>query len=161
MDAAELRRLNFIPPEAFPYKTPTGSTYENADLPGVLKKALKLGDWNGFAKRREQSAANGKLRGIGISTVIENTGAGNADKDEVELRLDASGAIKCTPYRRRRATATRPPSRRSSRDALGVPHEQVENRAVRAGHASCRAITPAARAARWAPAACAISPRRS
>jgi len=67
MDAAELRRLNFIPPDAFPYKTPTGSTYEIADLPGLLKKALKLGDWNGFAKRREQSAANGKLRGIGIS----------------------------------------------------------------------------------------------
>src|SRR4051812_19064639 len=93
MDAAELRRLNFIPPDAFPYKTPTGSVYEIADLPGLLNKALKLGDWQGFAKRRAESATKGKLRGMGISTVIENTGAGNAEKDEVEIRLDAKGVV--------------------------------------------------------------------
>jgi carbon-monoxide dehydrogenase large subunit len=85
VDAAELRRRNFIPPEAFPYTTPTGSTYEIADLPGLLDKALKLADWNGYPARRDRSKAAGKLRGIGISTVIENTGAGNAPKDEVEI----------------------------------------------------------------------------
>ena len=126
MDTAELRRLNFIPPEAFPYKTPTGSTYEIADLPGLLKKALKLGDWNGFAKRREQSAANGKLRGIGISTVIENTGAGNADKDEVELRLDASGAIEVHTVSKAQGHGHETTFAAVVGDALGVPHERVK-----------------------------------
>jgi len=126
MDTAELRRLNFIPPEAFPYKTPTGSTYEIADLPGLLKKALKLGDWNGFAKRREQSAANGKLRGIGISTVIENTGAGNADKDEVELRLDASGAIEVHTVSKAQGHGHETAFAAVVGDALGVPHERVK-----------------------------------
>ena len=126
MDAAELRRLNFIPPEAFPYKTPTGSTYEIADLPGLLKKALKLGDWNGFAKRREQSAANGKLRGIGISTVIENTGAGNADKDEVELRLDANGAIEVHTVSKAQGHGHETTFAAVVGDALGVSHEQVK-----------------------------------
>ncbi len=93
MDKADLRRRNFIPPQAFPYKTPTGSTYENADFPGVLAKALALADWSGFAARRAQSARAGKLRGIGISTVIEASGAGNAPKDEVELTLDANGIV--------------------------------------------------------------------
>ena len=93
VDAAELRRRNFIPPEAFPYNTPTGATYEIADLPGLLDKALKLGDWNGYAARRDRSRAAGKLRGIGISTVIENTGAGNAPQDEIEIELDASGTV--------------------------------------------------------------------
>ena len=93
IDAAELRRRNFIPPNAFPYKTPTGSTYDNADLPGVLAKALDLTDWNGFAKRRTASQKNGKLRGIGIATVIENTGAGMYPKDEVELEVDAQGLV--------------------------------------------------------------------
>jgi carbon-monoxide dehydrogenase large subunit len=92
IDAAELRNRNFIAPAAFPYKTPTGSTYEIADLPGMLQKALKLSDWNGFEKRRAQSAAAGKLRGIGISSVIENTGAGQM-ADEVEITLDASGTV--------------------------------------------------------------------
>jgi len=93
MDKADLRRRNFIPPNAFPYKTPTGSVYENADLPGVLSKALVLADWSGFDARRAQSAKAGKLRGIGISTVIEASGAGNAPKDEVEMQLDASGTV--------------------------------------------------------------------
>jgi len=91
IDPAELRRRNFIPLAAFPYTTPTGSVYEIADLPGMLDKALELADWKGYAQRRAQSAAAGKLRGIGISTVIENTGAGNAPADEVEITLDASG----------------------------------------------------------------------
>ncbi len=93
MDKADLRRRNFIPPNAFPYKTPTGSVYENGDFPTVLSKALALADYAGFAARRAQSAKAGKLRGIGISTVIEGSGAGNAPKDEVEIQLDASGTV--------------------------------------------------------------------
>jgi carbon-monoxide dehydrogenase large subunit len=97
MDPAELRRRNFIPPSAFPYTSPTGhiygGTYEIADMPGVLDKALALADWKGFPARRAQSKAAGKLRGIGISTVIENTGLGNAPQDEVEIQLDASGTV--------------------------------------------------------------------
>ena len=93
MDAADLRRRNFIPPNAFPYTSPTGGTYEIADMPGVLTKALALADWKGFPARREKSKQAGKLRGIGISTVIENTGLGNAPVDEVEIQLDASGTV--------------------------------------------------------------------
>ena len=93
IDPAELRRRNFIPPEAFPYTTPTGSTYDNADFPGLLDKALELADWKGFPKRRAESENRGKLRGLGISTVIENTGAGMYPKDEVEIDVDAKGLV--------------------------------------------------------------------
>jgi carbon-monoxide dehydrogenase large subunit len=93
MDPAELRRRNFIPPSDFPYKSPTGGEYEVADLPGMFDKAIALADWKGFAARRAKSKEAGKLRGIGISTVIENTGLGNAPQDEVEIQLDASGTV--------------------------------------------------------------------
>ena len=93
MDPSELRRRNFIPPNAFPYTSPTGGSYECADMPGVLQKALALADWKGFAARRAKSKQAGKLRGIGISTVIENTGLGNAPVDEVEIQLDATGTV--------------------------------------------------------------------
>ncbi len=126
MDAAELRRLNFIPPEAFPYKTPTGSVYEIADLPGLLEKALKLGDWNGFAKRRAESATRGKLRGIGISTVIENTGAGNADKDEIELRLNADGVIEVHTVSKAQGHGHETTLAAVVADALGIGHAQVK-----------------------------------
>jgi carbon-monoxide dehydrogenase large subunit len=93
IDAAEIRKRNFIPAEAFPYKTPTGSTYDNADLPGVLRKAVALADWNGFADRRAASERRGKLRGLGIATVIENTGAGMYPKDEVEIEVSPEGEV--------------------------------------------------------------------
>ena len=126
MDPAELRRRNFIPPEAFPYRTPTGSVYEIADLPGMLAKALKLADWSGFPRRREQSAAAGKLRGIGISTVIENTGAGNAPKDEIEIGLDASGTIAVYTVSKAQGHGHETTLAMIVADALGVAREKVK-----------------------------------
>jgi carbon-monoxide dehydrogenase large subunit len=126
IDAAELRRRNFIPPDAFPYTTATGSVYENADLPGVLAKALKLSDWRGFPARRAQSGASGKLRGIGISTVIENTGAGNAPKDEIEIALDASGTITVYTVSKAQGHGHETTLAMIVADALGVPREKVK-----------------------------------
>ncbi len=93
IDETEIRRRNFIPPEAFPYRTPTGSVYDNADLPGLMGNALDVANWEGFAGRRATSAANGKLRGRGISTVIENTGAGVIGFDEVALEVKPDGRV--------------------------------------------------------------------
>jgi carbon-monoxide dehydrogenase large subunit len=125
IDPAELRRRNFIPPDAFPYKTPTGSVYEIADLPGMLDQALKLADWRGFGERRKQSAAAGKLRGIGISSVIENTGAGNAPKDEIEIRADATGAITVYTVSKAQGHGHETTLAMIVADALGVPREKV------------------------------------
>jgi carbon-monoxide dehydrogenase large subunit len=125
MDAAELRRRNFIPPQAFPYKTPTGSTYEYADLPGVLDKAVKLSDWKGFAKRRAQAEKKGRLRGIGMSTVIENTGAGNAPKDDVEIVLDAQGNVTVHTQAKSQGHSHETTFAQIVSDALGIPLERV------------------------------------
>jgi carbon-monoxide dehydrogenase large subunit len=126
MDPAELRRRNFIPPEAFPYTSPTGGSYEVADMPGVLEKALALADWKGFPSRRATSKQAGKLRGIGISTVIENTGLGNAPADEVEIQLDASGTV--TAYMVAKAQGHGHETTFGSiiADALQIPLEKVK-----------------------------------
>jgi carbon-monoxide dehydrogenase large subunit len=126
IDPAELRMRNFIPPEAFPYTTPTGSVYEIADLPGLLKKALKLADWHGFAKRREDAKAAGKLRGIGVSTVIENTGAGNAPKDEIEIQLDANGTVTVYTVSKAQGHGHETTLAMIVGDALGIPYGQVK-----------------------------------
>ena len=93
IDAVALRRRNYIPPEAFPYKTPTGSVYENADFAGLTDKALAAADWAGYPARLAASAARGKLRGRSIATVIETTNAGMYPKDEVALVVDADGQV--------------------------------------------------------------------
>ncbi len=125
LDAAELRRRNFIPRDAFPYKTPTGSTYENADLHGLLEQALKLADWKGYPKRRAQTEKQGKLRGIGIATVIENTGAGQAVKDDVEIVLDAGGRVTVHTQSKSQGHGHETTFGTIVSNALGIPLERV------------------------------------
>ncbi|NBR26847.1 MAG: hypothetical protein EBT83_00315 [Betaproteobacteria bacterium] len=93
IDRAELRRRNFIPLDAFPYKTPTLGTYEASDFNSCLSKALKAADWDGFPQRREAARKRGKLRGIGLSTVIEGTAAGFQPKDQIAIEFDAEGRL--------------------------------------------------------------------
>ncbi len=93
VDPAEFRRRSFIPKDAFPYKIAAGFEYDCGDFAGVLAKALDAADWAGFPKRKKESEGRGRLRGRGISTFIEATGAGFAPQDQVELRWDKNDEI--------------------------------------------------------------------
>jgi carbon-monoxide dehydrogenase large subunit len=126
IDAAELRRRNFIPNDAYPYKTPLGSVYENADFPGLLEQALQFADWKGFEARRAQAAAAGKLRGRGIAVVIEPTGAGNAPTDEIELELDAGGTITVYTVAKTQGHGHETTMAMIVSDALGIAMERVK-----------------------------------
>jgi carbon-monoxide dehydrogenase large subunit len=74
LDRAEIRRRNFIPPAAMPYKTPIGPTYDCGDFPKIFARVLELADYTGFAKRRAAAACRGRLRGIGMACYVESSG---------------------------------------------------------------------------------------
>jgi len=74
IDRVALRRLNFIPANAFPYQTPVAMQYDSGDYQTTLASAMKAADWDGFEQRRAESARRGKLRGIGMSTYVEACG---------------------------------------------------------------------------------------
>jgi carbon-monoxide dehydrogenase large subunit len=74
LDPIEIRRRNFIQPEDFPYQTPVALEYDTGDYGAAVDKALELGDYDNFDKRKVDSASRGKLRGVGISTYIEACG---------------------------------------------------------------------------------------
>ncbi len=90
-DPAELRRINQIPPEDIPYKTALVFTYDSGDFGDNLEKGLEMIDYDGFAARREESKARGKLRGIGISNSIERAAA--ASLEQVEIRFNPGGTV--------------------------------------------------------------------
>ena len=92
-DPVELRRKNFIPPEAMPYKTANGTSYDCGEFEAVMDKALRLADWKGFAARRERAKREGRLRGIGVSTFLEISAPGLAPKDQAHARFDANGEL--------------------------------------------------------------------
>jgi carbon-monoxide dehydrogenase large subunit len=75
IDTARLRKKNFIPKSAMPYKTAVTTTYDSGDFPGIYAKAMELSDFDNFNKRRRESTRTNKLRGIGISCMLEHAGA--------------------------------------------------------------------------------------
>src|SRR5215510_10891747 len=79
IDPAEIRRRNFIPREAFPYRTPTGANYDSGDPGHALDIALRAAGYTEL--RQEQAARIGRGEtwqlGIGISSYIEITGWGS------------------------------------------------------------------------------------
>lgn len=89
LSPAEIRRRNFIPPEAMPYKTAAGATYDSGEFAENLDRALVLADADGFAGRRHGSEARGRLRGLGISAYVEV--AGGFGTEQPRLVIDRSG----------------------------------------------------------------------
>ena len=91
IDSAELRRRNHIAPEQMPYKAPSGMNYDSGEFTAVLDKALQVADWNGFEKRKIESARLGKLRGRGIGQYLEVTGP--PSKEYGGIRFEEDGTI--------------------------------------------------------------------
>jgi carbon-monoxide dehydrogenase large subunit len=90
VDPLELRRKNFIKPAQFPYKSATGELYDVGDFEKVLGRARIEADMAGFPARRDASAAEGKLRGLGVCYYIESI---LGDPDETAaIELTETGA---------------------------------------------------------------------
>jgi len=94
LDRAELRRRNFIPPAAMPYRTANGPIYDSGEFEAAMDKALRLAGWSGFAARRAASAKKGLLRGIGMCCFLEVAGGILNEKADLRFEADGSAAIR-------------------------------------------------------------------
>ena len=107
MDAAELRRINFIKKEQFPYKAALGWEYDSGDYHTAWDKALKTVDYDGLRAEQAQrvedfkAGKTRKIMGIGLSFFTEIVGAGpvkNCDIlgmgmfDSCEIRIHPTGS---------------------------------------------------------------------
>ena len=107
MDAAELRRINFIKKDQFPYNSALGWEYDSGDYHTAWDKALNAVNYDDL--RKEQSARvaafqrgeTRKLLGIGLTHFTEIVGAGpvkNCDIlglgmfDSCEIRIHPTGS---------------------------------------------------------------------
>jgi carbon-monoxide dehydrogenase large subunit len=90
-DRLELRRRNLVPEAAMPYRNPFGMVYDSGAYHGVMERALELGDWQGFPKRRAQARARGKYRGIGVSNYVDT--ATGTPRERAEVTVLPEGAV--------------------------------------------------------------------
>ena len=137
MDPVELRRKNFIQPDQFPYQTPVALEYDVGDYPATLDAALELADYEGFAARREEARARGKLRGIGVSTFVEACGiapsavagalGARAGLFEVgHVRVHPTGSVTVFTGAHSHGQGHETTFAQLVSDRLGVPADQVE-----------------------------------
>jgi carbon-monoxide dehydrogenase large subunit len=91
IDRVELRRRNLLAPSDMPYRTHVGETYDSGNFARMLDQVLAAADWTGYAKRAEESARSGRLRGRGVATYLEWTGA--LPTETVDLEISADGTV--------------------------------------------------------------------
>jgi aerobic carbon-monoxide dehydrogenase large subunit len=98
-DPAEVRRLNFIRPDQFPYKSATGAVYDTGNYEGALDKALQIADYSSLRAEQAQKRAEGKLMGIGLSSYIEICGFGPKGTlptglyESARVRVEQTGTV--------------------------------------------------------------------
>ena len=90
-DRAELRRRNMVTPEAMPMTNALGFQVDSGHFAEALDLALQRADRAGFADRRRESEARGRLRGLGFAYHIKGTG-GPPDEN-VDIRFEADGSV--------------------------------------------------------------------
>jgi carbon-monoxide dehydrogenase large subunit len=76
LDPVEVRRRNFIPPDAFPYDPGilAGLKYDTGDYEKALTRALEMVRYEAFRKEQAAAREQGRYLGIGFSTYVEICG---------------------------------------------------------------------------------------
>jgi len=127
MDPAEVRRRNLIPADAFPFTTPTGTTYDSGNYARGLDLALEAAGYDGLREeqRRRREAGDVVQLGIGLSVYVEITsGIPGSEFGAVEVRPDGKVTVRTgtSPHGQGHATAF---SMLVS-EQLGIPIEDIE-----------------------------------
>ena len=98
IDKAEIRRRNFIPPDAFPYNNEiiyqdfAPLTYDSGNYEPVLDKAMAMIEYEKFYDEiQPQARAEGRQLGLGIVSYVEGTGIGPYEGARVQVQ--SSGRV--------------------------------------------------------------------
>lgn len=128
IDRLELRRKNFIQPDQFPYRTAVGVEYDSGDYEKSLSEALRLSDYEGLLRARDERRSRGELVGVGVSTFVEPSGGAGFESGAV--RVERSGAVTVLTGSSAHGQGHETVFAQVAADRLGVPMEQI---AVRHG----------------------------
>jgi carbon-monoxide dehydrogenase large subunit len=79
LDPAELRRRNFIAPDAFPHQTVAGASYDSGEYAMALARALELAGYDDLRAEQAVRRERGDVLalGIGVAAYVELTGFGS------------------------------------------------------------------------------------
>ncbi|MEF8841257.1 MAG: xanthine dehydrogenase family protein molybdopterin-binding subunit [Haloarculaceae archaeon] len=126
LDPVAFRRRNFIPPEAFPYDSPFGRTYDSGEYGKTLDRALELVDYEDLRERQLEAREDGRYLGIGLSCYVEACGAAPGMMETGVVHVRPSGTVIVKTGTAEIGTGHRTAYTQIVADALGVPFDDVE-----------------------------------
>jgi aerobic carbon-monoxide dehydrogenase large subunit len=91
LDPVEIRRRNFIPPDAFPYRTAFGAAYDSGQYARALDRVVELADYSRLRREQVQARGRGEIVGIGVAAYVESTNVQGWESGVV--RVERSGRI--------------------------------------------------------------------
>lgn len=133
LDPVEVRRRNFIPPDAFPYKSATGIEYDSGNYDMALTEALQRIGYAEIRSEQSRLRSEGRLVGLGVAVYSELAGPG---WDSGSARVQPSGTVTVTTGISPHGQGEETTFAQIVADELGIPMEDVVVRA------SDTAITP-------------------
>jgi carbon-monoxide dehydrogenase large subunit len=128
-DPADVRRMNYLQPSAFPLTTAMGAKYDSGEYANALDAAL---DVAGYAQLRAEQARRRASKdtlqlGIGIASYVETTNPmGSGDYGSVEITPDGGAIIRTGSSSHGQGHHTAWAMLVS--DATGIPFEKIDFR---------------------------------
>ncbi|MFN3349932.1 xanthine dehydrogenase family protein molybdopterin-binding subunit [Pseudorhodoplanes sp.] len=123
IDRLELRRRNHIAPTQIPFDASSGMKYDSGDFPALFQEAVEAADLDGFAARKRESEARGKLRGLGIGSFLEVTAP--PGKEMGGIRFEDNGDVTIVTGTLDYGQGHAAPYAQVLSRALGIPFERI------------------------------------
>src|SRR5581483_4176629 len=135
IDSVEFKRRNYWPKASLPCVTTGGMHLETVSFHECLEKLVRLINYEELRKEQAELRKRGVYRGIGIATFCEPTANGPAaygpsgawitSQDGCALRLEPSGAIRCTTSITDQGQGTLTGIAQIVADTVGVSIDQI------------------------------------
>jgi carbon-monoxide dehydrogenase large subunit len=136
-DTAEVRKINFVKKDEFPYATCFGIQYDSGDYHRTLERALELSEYSRMREEQLRMREKGKLMGIGISSYVEICGLGPSRAvrgtgfalglyDSALVRVHPSGKVSVFTGTSPHGQGEETTFAQIVSEELGIPFEDIE-----------------------------------
>lgn len=127
MDAVDLRRQNAPRQEEMPTRSAAGHIWRNSDMITCLERTREMINWD--EHRGGRRTREGKLRGVGMGTIMKrggNKSASGGDFDEAIVKMNRQGDVTVLTAVASIGQGTETGINQMVAETLGVPVERVD-----------------------------------
>jgi carbon-monoxide dehydrogenase large subunit len=128
LDPAEVRKINFIKPEQFPFVTKTGAPYDSGQYEAALDKVLIAAGYQELRaeQRRRREAGDTRQLGIGLSSYVEVTAGDATDGETAKLEVHSDGTATVYTGSSAHGQGHNTAFAMLVQEELGIPMDKVE-----------------------------------